>query len=69
MKINLVRYTDLELHKWKETVKEPCAARRSYQPFELIGSLSNSECKITNRDCLITNCFALQVIKLSKGFL
>ena len=58
----LARYMSLEKEKWTEVVKTPCKARQDNEWVK-------NTCRITDNNCCHTDCFALQVIKHSKGFL
>lgn len=61
-KCHAEKYKELELEKWKILVQLPCEARVNN---EMISDL----CLISEKDCSHSNCFALRIIKISKGFL
>jgi len=58
----LARHKELEIEKWIVVVKSNCKASRD-------NAWHKDECKITDEPCDYYNCFALDVIKLAKGFL
>ena len=55
-------YKELEDKKWQDSVQRSCKARMNDEWIK-------NTCRITDRDCHRGDCFALQVIKLAKGFL
>lgn len=58
----LARYQHLEKDKWISVVQMPCKARVDNEWVK-------NTCRITDNTCCHTDCFALQIIKHSKGFL